>query len=56
MNYRHKSDYSGSIALHCAANKGHTEVCEILLSNSNLNIDAKDNNGFTALHLATLYG
>ena len=57
VNYRKaNSYYMGSTALHYAAEYGHTEVCRILLSNSNIDINAKDNYEWTALHWAAYRG
>jgi len=54
-----KNMSSGKVALHYAAEYGYEEcVCELLRNNSSnpLNINAQDDHGHTALHLACIDG
>lgn len=46
----HDSDYRSP--LHCAAFVGSVECVKFLLSQAQINIDMKDKNGMTPLHLA----
>jgi TonB family protein len=48
-------DDNGNTPLHCAAENGHKEVVELLLSNK-AETNAKNNKGETPLHLAALKG
>ncbi|XP_054749515.2 rabankyrin-5-like [Lytechinus pictus] len=42
-------------ALHMAAAKDHSTICSILIENG-INVDSKDDNGNSALHIAVQYG
>ena len=50
------STSSGSTSLHAAAQFGHKKIIERLLSAKTLNIDATDQQGMTALHIAISRG
>lgn len=45
----------GQTALIAAADKGHKDICKLLISRG-CNIDIKDNYGYNALMIASLYG
>lgn len=49
-------DARGLTALHFAAIKGHTKICQILGERDEININAKDNGKRTALHCAACNG
>ena len=46
----------GDTALHIAGSNGHDHIVSWLLENTNIEIQAKDSNGFTALHSSALNG
>jgi len=50
------STSSGCTALHVATQFGHKKIIERLLSTKNLDIDATDQQGMTALHIAISRG
>ena len=47
--------FKGRSPLIEAAKKGHTHICEYLISQQNANIEVKDNDQATALNIAALY-
>lgn len=47
-----RTERLGWTALHVAAAKNHIETCKVLLDRSKIKVDARDNNGNTALFLA----
>ena len=47
---------SGDIPLTLAARHGHSNVVHALLSDSQCPVDAKSQNGYTALHCSSIYG
>ncbi|KAF2325294.1 hypothetical protein GH714_026209 [Hevea brasiliensis] len=49
-------DRDGRTALHCAAEKGNTDVCKYLLGEVKINVDLRDRKGKTPLHCASLHG
>jgi len=52
------SGWNGNTALHIAAWKGKSQICELLLEHksSNIDINRQNNYGYTPLHLAALAG
>ena len=51
-----KAHSTGATALHIAADFGHHEIVERLLSVTQCRIDGQDSQGYTPLHLACLRG
>ena len=49
-------DQWGCTPLHWAARRGHNETVDRLIQKGSANVQAIDNNGFTALHLAAQEG
>ena len=47
---------SGKSCLHIAAERGHLEMCRVLLQNYNFDINARDDYGWTELHCAAFSG
>ena len=47
---------SGRTPLHIAAERGHSEVCDVLLKNSDTDRNVKDDYGQNALHSAASKG
>ena len=52
-NCKHKS-FGGMTPLHWAANGGHEEIGDLLIQQKRVNIDAKNEEGKTPLHIAVL--
>ncbi len=46
-----QKDIDGNTPLHCVCEGGHSDILDLLLEQSDLNIDAKNNKGETALHV-----
>ncbi|KAJ9134966.1 hypothetical protein P3X46_032195 [Hevea brasiliensis] len=49
-------DRNGRTALHCAAERGNTNVCNYLLGEVKINVNLRDRKGKTPLHCAILHG
>ncbi|KAI2861456.1 hypothetical protein CBS76997_10186 [Aspergillus niger] len=54
--YVNEVDAEGRTPLHCAADKGHYPVVQVLLSNEQLDVNARDQRESTALHEAAWKG
>lgn len=56
--FRHNHEYLavGSTCLHIAAYFGAVEFVHLLLAHGDVDIDPRDENGYTPLHLATVKG
>ena len=52
----HTIDESGKSGIHYASQKGHTAIVQHLVEQCGCNIDARDQDGLTPLHLACKYG
>ena len=52
----HTIDSSGKAGIHYACQKGHTAIVQHLVEKCGCNIDARDQDGLTPLHIACKYG